>query len=66
MLDRPTIFLPYDLDEYAQRPGFYIPFEEIAPGPYPTSQDEFIEQLDRACRTPEVPCKNNVRQRPHL
>ena len=54
MLDRPTIFLPYDLDEYAQRPGFYIPFEEIAPGPYPASQDEFVEQLDRACRTPEV------------
>lgn len=49
MLDRPTIFLPYDLDEYAESPGMYIPFDVIAAGARAATQAEFVAALTRAC-----------------
>jgi CDP-glycerol glycerophosphotransferase len=49
MLDRPTIFLPYDVDAYAKAPGFYVPFDEIAAGPRPSTQAELVAALREAC-----------------
>ena len=48
LLDRPTVFLPYDLDEYAQAPGFYLPFERIAPGEHPKTQTAFLDKIEQA------------------
>jgi CDP-glycerol glycerophosphotransferase (TagB/SpsB family) len=52
LLDRPTIFLPYDLAEYAEAPGFYLPFGQIAAGPCPDTQAAFIAALREALDTP--------------
>ena len=54
LLDRPTIFLPYDLDEYTEAPGFYLPFERIAPGEHPNSQADFLRTLSKAVLEPSV------------
>ena len=54
LLDRPTIFLPYDLAEYAAAPGFYLPFEQIAAGPCPETQAAFVEALREALLTPRT------------
>jgi len=52
LLDRPCIFLPYDLEEYSQVPGFYLPFEEILAGPCPQSQSAFLETIREALTQP--------------
>jgi CDP-glycerol glycerophosphotransferase (TagB/SpsB family) len=52
-LDRPTIFLPYDLAEYSTSPGFYRPFDEMIAGPQPTTQADFLRELDWALTSPE-------------
>ena len=48
MLDRPAVFLPYDLANYREAPGFYIPFNEIVGGPISETQAAFIEALSEA------------------
>ncbi len=52
LLDRPTIFLPYDLEQYAHSPGFYLPFEEIISGPCPSSFADFVGALKEALLAP--------------
>lgn len=54
LLDRPTVFLPYDLAEYAAAPGFYLPFAEIAAGPCPETQAAFVAALDEALERPDA------------
>lgn len=46
LLRRPVLFLPYDLQEYEDKVGFALPFEEYTPGPKPKSLDEFLIELD--------------------
>ncbi len=53
MLDRPTVFLPYDLAEYAEAPGFYLPFEDILSGPTPDTFAGFVAALTQALDAPE-------------
>ncbi|MCB9526678.1 MAG: CDP-glycerol glycerophosphotransferase family protein [Myxococcales bacterium] len=53
MLDRPTVFLPYDLAEYREAPGFYLPFEDIVSGPCPGDFAAFCAALREALTTPE-------------
>lgn len=45
LLDRPIVYLDYDLEEYSQKRGFLHPYEEIAIGAHPKSQTEFIDRL---------------------
>lgn len=47
LLDRPVVFLPYDLEEYSQYKGFFINFDENSPGAKSESQKEFITHLKR-------------------
>ena len=54
LLDRPTIFLPYDLETYAEAPGFYLDFNTIAPGEHPMTQNAFLEALAGALHNPET------------
>ena len=48
LLDRPVLFIPYDLDEYRRSPGFYLPFEEIVAGPQVDSQAVLVQHLGQA------------------
>lgn len=63
LLDRPTIFLPYDLAEYARSPGFYLPFAQIVSGPLPDSQQPFLQALEEALMRPEQHAAERARVR---
>lgn len=36
LLDRPTVYYPYDLDRYRRDRGFYFEYEAVTPGPVAT------------------------------
>jgi CDP-glycerol glycerophosphotransferase len=57
LLDRPTIFLPYDLDAYTRSPGFFIPFEQIVSGPAPQTLAAFLAALREAIVQPDAHAK---------
>ena len=67
LLDRPTIFLPYDLDAYTRTPGFYLPFEEVVSGPCPETQGAFERALAEALTDPSAHSRERaeVRRRVH-
>ena len=49
LLDRPLIFLPYDLDEYQKRRVIlYDDYDDWTPGAKPTTQEEFQVALQQA------------------
>jgi len=54
LLDRPVIFLPYDLERYSRSPGFFLPFDEIVAGPSPETQADFLSALARALDAPDA------------
>lgn len=54
LLDRPCIFLPYDLEEYTRSPGFYLPFEQIVAGPTPRTAASFVSALRDAILQPNL------------
>ncbi|CAK1931006.1 CDP-glycerol glycerophosphotransferase family protein [Vibrio crassostreae] len=43
---RPVVFLPYDRSEYEKNIGFSIDYDGNTPGPKPSKQCEFIEEID--------------------
>lgn len=43
LLERPIMFLPYDLEEYENLIGFTMNYMENTPGPKPTSLKEFLK-----------------------
>lgn len=43
--DRPTIFFPFDRDDYLRFRRLYVPYDAFAHGPVVTSADELIELL---------------------
>jgi CDP-glycerol glycerophosphotransferase (TagB/SpsB family) len=57
LLDRPIVFLPYDLEEYSRYKGFFIDFDENTPGAKSTSQEEFITHLKRYFEKPQTHAK---------
>jgi len=54
LLDRPVLFLPYDLDTYQKKMGFIRPYHELTPGPKPESMAQFIENISAMKRTPSL------------
>ena len=48
LLERPMIFLPYDLDMYSAKHGFNFDYEEVTPGEKPGTLSGFIEALRSA------------------
>jgi CDP-glycerol glycerophosphotransferase len=47
MLNRPVIYLPYDIDEYSTKVGgFNMDYDEFSPGPKPKTQAEFLDCLE--------------------
>lgn len=47
LLDRPIIFLPYDLAEYEKNHGFCFPYEEVTPGEKPQNFTGFLEAIEK-------------------
>ena len=46
LLNRPIIYLPYDIEEYVEKMGgFNCDYKEFTPGPKPKSQAEFLNYL---------------------
>lgn len=46
LLERPVIFIPYDLERYKKMRGLLYEYESVTPGPYVFNQDEFLGELD--------------------
>lgn len=42
LLNRPVLFLPYDLQEYQKSNGFIKPYDELTPGSKPNTQLDFV------------------------
>lgn len=57
LLDRPIVFLPYDLKEYSKYKGFFIDFESNTPGAKSSTQKEFLTHLHRYFNKPETHTK---------
>lgn len=52
-LERPMIFLPYDLEEELKTSGFVMDYMENTPGLKPSTQKDFIDSLLKAKNNPE-------------
>lgn len=52
LLDRPLIFVPYDLEEYEYKHGLLYNYNQITPGPKVSTNREFIEALQVYIRDP--------------
>lgn len=51
LLERPIIFLPYDLQEYEASVGFTMDYMENTPGPKPVNFHNFLTELKK-CQNP--------------
>jgi len=48
LLDRPVVFIPYDMKSYCERMGgFNCDYDKVTPGPRPKSLKEFLRVLER-------------------
>ena len=54
LLERPIVFLPYDLKEYEDSVGFTMDYMENTPGPKPLTFEDFLVELKKIKTTPEV------------
>jgi len=45
LLERPMIFLAYDLDEYDNDRGFYLPYRDFVPGPIVKDNDSLFDAI---------------------
>ncbi|MBR0161130.1 MAG: CDP-glycerol glycerophosphotransferase family protein [Oscillospiraceae bacterium] len=45
LLNRPIISFIPDLEQYTADRGLFLPYEEMAPGPYVRTQEELVEKL---------------------
>jgi len=53
LLDKPLIFIPYDIDEYREYRGFLFEYEKYSPGAKVFSQHDFIDALKLSLENPE-------------
>ena len=54
LLDKPMIFIPYDLEQYQSYRGFLFDYDTHTPGDKVGTQAEFMESIDRALNKPEL------------
>ena len=54
LLDKPIIFIPYDLEKYQSYRGFLFDYDTHTPGDKVGTQAEFMESIDRALNKPEL------------
>ena len=48
LVDKPMIFIPYDLEEYQSYRGFLFDYDSHTPGDKVYTQDEFVASLEKA------------------
>jgi len=53
VLERPLIFLPYDLEEYEKSVGFTMDYDENTPGPKPSTFEDFLAELKNIKNNPQ-------------
>jgi len=63
LLDKPMVFIPYDLEEYQSYRGFLFDYESHTPGDKVGTQSEFMESLDRALNQPEFGASERARMK---
>jgi len=61
LLNKPIIFLPYDLEEYEKLRGFNFDYNENTPGFKAITQKEFIEAIYKYIKNPDL--HNDERQK---
>jgi len=49
LLNRPIIFIPYDIQDFEEKNGFLYDYHSMLPGPSVTTLSEFIEALSMIC-----------------
>ena len=49
---KPQIFIPYDIEDYKSQRGFLFEYDEITPGPKPSTMKEFLKCLKNAFVSP--------------
>lgn len=54
ILDRPLIFLPYDIEEYRKERGLLYDYNLVTPGPKPNTQKDFIKCIKDYFRDPKL------------
>jgi CDP-glycerol glycerophosphotransferase (TagB/SpsB family) len=54
LVDKPIIFIPYDLEEYQSYRGFLFDYDSHTPGDKVYTQAEFVVSLDIALNSPET------------
>ncbi|MDC9620347.1 CDP-glycerol glycerophosphotransferase family protein [Xenorhabdus sp. XENO-7] len=47
ILNKPILFLPYDLKLYEKNVGLNFDYQSVTPGPKPTNQNEFIFEISK-------------------
>jgi len=50
LLDRPIIFIPYDLKQYEKERGLLFEYDSNTPGPKINSLNDFIQELEKASK----------------
>ncbi len=45
LLERPIVSFVPDIDEYIEDRGMFFPYDQLAPGPYASTQEELVEKL---------------------
>lgn len=53
LLERPILFLPYDLSDYEKLIGFTMNYNENTPGPKPNNQEDFLTILHSFKNSPD-------------
>ena len=53
LLDRPIVFIPYDLEEYKKTKGLFLDFEKNTPGYKANSYKEFETQIETYLNKPQ-------------
>jgi len=54
LLNRPIIFIPYDIKDYSLRTGFLLDYNFFTPGPKISSQKELLEKLTEYINDPKI------------
>ena len=60
LLDKPMIFIPYDLEQYQSYRGFLFDYDTHTPGDKVGTQAEFIASIDRALNKPDLGAKERA------
>lgn len=63
LLNRPIVFLPYDLDYYNQNRGLNFDFDSNAPGDKPETFEQFSRSLSKCFDTPNKDEAERIRVR---